>query len=258
MSAKKKTDTTQDWERDRDLYNVSGMIKGDKFFGMMLDEYQLKFKNAILDDEKKLIFCNAPAGSGKTVIAAGTAVWLYNTGVVDGIIYITAPVQEANMGFLPGSVQEKTDIYSDPFISALESIGVNTYVAVKRDDVPESPYKGTAYIECRSHNYMRGLDIKNKVIIVDEAQNFTTSELKKVLTRMHDDCKIIVIGHRMQCDLKSGLTSGFYSYLDAAEHTEENWISTCTLVNNYRGVVSSWADKIQKKEDPLYTSMKTK
>lgn len=219
------------------------------FYGYKLDEHQQEFRDSILDDNNLLIFCDSPAGSGKSLIAAGCAQMLVMSNKYDGIVYITAPVQEKNMGFLPGSVEEKTDIYSEPFITALEHIGVNPYLAIKHAE--EDNKYSTAYIECRPHNYLRGLDIEHKVIIVDEAQNFTTSELKKVLTRVHDDCKTIVIGHTLQCDLPNDKISGFRSYLAAAhlDYWDRPWMKICTLENNYRGEVSKWADTVEKIKD---------
>lgn len=244
MTSKVKKKPLEEWEIQRDDYLKNA--KGPSFFGVKLDEYQQEFRDSILDDDIKIVFCNAKAGSGKTFIAASCAEMLVKSGKYDGIIYITAPVQEENMGFLPGTVEEKTDIYSEPFIIALEKIGVNPYVAVKHGD--EDNKYSTAYIECRPHNYLRGLDIENKVIVIDEAQNFKTSELKKVLTRMHDNCKIIVIGHCGQVDLKTDTISGFRSYLKAAEDgvEERPWMKICNLVNNYRGIVSTWADSVEK------------
>lgn len=246
MTAKTKK-KPQEWETERDDYLENS--KGPMFFGLKLDEAQQAFRDTILDDNITLIFCDAKAGTGKTVIATGCAEMLVKSGKYDGIVYITAPVQERNMGYLPGTVEEKTDIYSEPFIIALEKIGVNPYLAVKHDE--EDNKYSTAYIECRPHNYLRGLTFENKVVIVDESQNLHTSELKKVLTRMSDNCKVIVLGHVGQVDLPREEMSGFKSYLfaacDAVEQKE--WMAICTLTKNYRGEMSQWADNVQRLEE---------
>ena len=89
------------------------------------------------------------------------------------------------------------------------------------------------------------------MVIVDEAQNLHTSELKKVLTRMSDNCKVIVLGHVGQVDLPREEMSGFRSYLFAANEAvkEKEWMAICWLKNNYRGEMSQWADDVQKLEE---------
>lgn len=243
MTAKTKK-KPQEWETERDDYLENS--KGPMFFGLKLDEYQQEFRDTILDDENIITFCDSAAGNGKSLIAAGCAEMLVRSRKYDGIIYITAPVQESKMGFLPGTVEEKTDIYSEPFIIVLEKLGINPYQAVRHKD--DDMKYGTAYIECRPHNYLRGLTFEHKVIIIDEAANFTTSELKKILTRACDNCKVIVIGSTIQCDLDSKVQNGFSIYLSAAHEDSEKrpWMKICTLVNNYRGELSKWSDQVEK------------
>lgn len=247
--AGKKRKTTNEWEVERDAAIDSGPIDGNKFFGFVLDEYQQNFIDNFMNPEVNIIFCDAVAGSGKTTLAAACGEYSYQKNWTDGIIYITAPVQEQNIGYLPGSIQEKTDIYAEPFIEALETIGVDTYRALKSDDLENKkfdPLKGYNYIDIRPHNYLRGVNFDKKVVIIDEAQNFKFSELKKVMTRCHDTCKLIVIGHSMQCDLRGQHESGFIPYIKAAEQAGLDNIKVCRLVNNYRGFISRWADSISK------------
>lgn len=87
---------------------------------------------------------------------------------------------------------------------------------------------------------MRGSNMSNKIIIIDEAQNFTAAELKKVLTRIHDDSKAIVIGHTGQIDIYGN--SGFARYL---KHFEgEAQCQVCQLSINHRGWISTHADSL--------------
>ena len=231
---------TQPWEEERD--KAIDLINSPTFYGLTLDFYQKEFVAAAMDDEKMLIISDARAGCGKTVLAAGCAEALVKSGKYDGIIYITAPVQEENLGFLPGTIQEKTDIYGEPFVLALEKVGVNPYIAIERDE--EDIKYSTAYIQLRPHNYLRGLTFEKKVVIVDECQNFRFSELKKIITRCCDNCKVFLLGHTMQCDLRSEQVSGFYPYLEAAK--TEDFAAICPLVTNYRGQLSTWADSVRK------------
>jgi phosphate starvation-inducible protein PhoH len=86
-------------------------------------------------------------------------------------------------------------------------------------------------------------NIEDAVVVIDEAQNMTKHELKKILTRCHDSCLVFVIGHQFQIDLKNPSKSGFEPYL---EHVEKTDIATiCTLTKNFRGKISNWADSIQ-------------
>lgn len=229
----KKTQKTPDYS------NPPQTLDGHMFFGMKLDEQQTAYRDAIWDPEKLIVFCDAKAGSGKTQIAVMTAELLYQYGRYEGIVYITAPVQEGKLGFLPGTVQEKLEIYNEPFYQAALKANVDMQHSFHGD--PESEKSGAAYIECMSHNYLRGCNFENKVVIIDEAQNFYKDELKKVLTRMHDTCKVIVIGHTGQIDLyHHPENSGFAPYIKHFEDIE--WAEICHLTNNYRGKLSNHAD----------------
>jgi phosphate starvation-inducible protein PhoH len=93
-----------------------------------------------------------------------------------------------------------------------------------------------------SHVYWRGGNIEDAVVVIDEAQNFTKFELKKVLTRCHDSCLIFVIGHDQQCDLKNQDKSGFKPYIAHAKAT--SLATVCHLTKNFRGRISTWADQL--------------
>lgn len=95
------------------------------FFGMTLDDEQKKFRDAIWSEDKLVILCDAKAGSGKTQIAVMVAELLYRYHRYDGIVYITAPVQEQKIGFLPGTAQEKLSVYNEPFYQAALKANIN-------------------------------------------------------------------------------------------------------------------------------------
>ena len=224
-----------------DRSNVPETLDDSLFFGLILDDEQKDFRNAIWSKDKLIVFCDARAGSGKTQIAVATAELLYQYGRYDGIVYITAPVQEGKIGFLPGTVQEKLSVYNEPFYQAAIKANINVEQCVF-DDI-ENQKNGTAYIQCVSHNYLRGVNFENKVVIIDEAQNFYVDELKKVLTRMHDSCKVIVIGHTGQIDLyHHPENSGFAPYIEHFKNVE--WAEICHLTVNYRGMISNFADEL--------------
>jgi len=228
-------------QKSTDYSNPPQTLTDHMFFGMKLDEEQKTYRDAIWSEDKLIVFCDARAGSGKTQIAVMTAELLCKYGRYEGIVYITAPVQEGKLGFLPGTVQEKLEVYNEPFYQAALKANIDIQHAFFGDT--ESEKSGSAYIECMSHNYLRGCNFENKVVIIDEAQNFYKDELKKVLTRMHDTCKVIVIGHTGQIDLyHHPENSGFAPYI---KHFEDvDWAQICHLTNNYRGKISNHADAL--------------
>lgn len=229
-----------------DYSNAPATLTNHIFFGMQLDEEQRKFRDAIWNPEKLIVFCDAKAGSGKTQIAVMTADLLCQYHRYNGIVYITAPVQEGKIGFLPGTVQEKLEVYNEPFYQAAEKANMDVQHMCYSDIDNEK--NGTAYVRCMSHNYLRGCNFENKVVIIDEAQNFYMDELKKVLTRMHDNCKVIVIGHTGQIDLyHHPENSGFAPYIKHFEDVE--WAEICHLTKNYRGKISNHADTLTYKNN---------
>ena len=212
------------------------------FFGLELDDEQKFFRDSIWDEKKLIVFCNAKAGTGKTTIATATADLLVKYGRYNGIVYIASPTMEQKQGFLKGSLEEKSEPYFQPFYEALDKIGVNLNTSMYSDILNQK--NGTAFIQCVTHTYLRGCNFENKVVIIDEAQNFYTDELKKVLTRLHDTCKVIVIGHSGQIDLYNNPErSGFARYVSHFANDER--CAVCELTKNYRGWISTWADALE-------------
>ena len=219
-------------------------LKGHMFYGLKLDEEQEAFRDAIWNPEKLIVFCDAKAGTGKTLLAVATADLMCKYHLYDGIVYVVAPVQEGRLGYLPGDASQKISSYCQPFYDACDRLGIDTDRAITSDIM--NLKEGTAYIDLVSHNYLRGTNFSRKVVIVDESQNLYTDELKKVLTRVHDDSCCIVIGHSGQCDLlHNPERSGFSAYI---EHFRgQPYAEICKLSHNYRGKVSSYADELEIK-----------
>lgn len=148
-----------------------------------------------------LVFALGPAGTGKTYIAVALAVKALKNREVKRII-ITRPAVEAgeNLGFLPGDLQEKLDPYLRPIYDALQ------------DMVPPEKlkyYQETRVIEIAPLAYMRGRTLHDAFVILDEAQNTTSEQIKMFLTRMGPNSKVMITGDQTQVDLpvrqKSGL-----------------------------------------------------
>lgn len=213
------------------------------FYDLILDDDQRKFVNAILNPDNTIIFCNSKAGTGKTTLAMGAANILVQHNEYEGIVYICSAYGEKTQGYLPGSITEKSEVYFEPAYQAMIECSMNINTCINSDSMVNQKY-GEAYVTLLTHTFLRGTNLKKKVIILDESQNYTVSDLKKTLTRCSDDCKIIVIGHDEQCDLEDKSKSGFRKYIEhfrGHEHCE-----ICELTINHRGWVSQFADELKE------------
>ena len=212
------------------------------FYNFTLDADQRAFVDAIMDTSATIVFCNAAAGTGKTTLAFGAANILVKDkrNDLDGIVYIVSPYGEQKQGYLPGSYTEKSEVYFEPAYQAMIEVGMNPNADVYSDSMVNKK-RGDAFVKLLTHTFLRGTNLENKVVILDEAQNYTVAELKKVLTRCHDSCKVIVIGHTGQVDIREN--SGFDRYLQHFEGQER--CRVCKLTTNYRGWLSTYADQLE-------------
>ncbi len=150
---------------------------------------------------KELVFGLGPAGTGKTYMAVAMGVSLLMQGKVDRLI-LSRPAIEAGekLGFLPGDLKEKVDPYLRPIYDALYEMFHETHV----EKLMES---GT--IEVAPLAFMRGRTLAHSYIILDEAQNTTTMQMKMFLTRLGEGSRMVITGDSTQIDLpfqqKSGL-----------------------------------------------------
>ena len=212
------------------------------FYGLILDDEQKAFVDAIKDLSKTIVFCDAPAGTGKTTLAMGAANILVQDkrNELEGIVYIVSPYGEQKQGYLPGSITEKSEVYYEPAYQAMVEVGMNINSCVYSESMI-SKKKGEAFVKLLTHTYLRGTNLQKKVVILDESQNYTVDELKKVLTRCHDSCKVIVIGHTGQIDIRGG--SGFAKYMAWFDGHEK--CAVCRLTTNHSGGLSTYADALE-------------
>ena len=237
MAIKKKAINEED-------YGEAPRVIDDRpFYSFILDEDQKKFVNAILNPNNTVIFCNAKAGTGKTTLAMGTANILVQHGEYDGIVYICSAYGEGKQGYLPGSITEKSEVYFEPAYQAMIECNMNINTCIDNESMVNQKY-GEAYVTLLTHTFLRGTNLKRKVIILDEAHNYTVADLKKTLTVCVDDCKVIVVGHDKQCDLKNKSTSGFIKYIEHFRNHERCEI--CELTINHRGWLSQFADELEE------------
>jgi phosphate starvation-inducible PhoH-like protein len=150
--------------------------------------------------QHELIFAEGPAGTGKTWLAVGYAVSLLEQGQADRLI-LSRPAVEAGerLGFLPGDMREKVDPYLRPIYDAL-------YDFMEARHVDRGLQTGM--IEIAPLAFMRGRTLSNAVVLLDEAQNTTSMQMKMFLTRLGEGSRMIVTGDPSQIDLPAGQKSG--------------------------------------------------
>jgi len=161
-------------------------------------EGQRVYIDAILHND--LTFCLGPAGTGKTYLAVAAAASMLKNGQVKRIV-LARPAVEAGerLGFLPGDLQAKVNPYLRPLFDALHDM--MDFEQVKRFMVND-------IIEVVPLAFMRGRTLNDSVVILDEAQNTTTSQMLMFLTRLGHDSKMIVTGDPSQIDLPKQELSG--------------------------------------------------
>lgn len=209
---------------ERDIINILHQLKNDRIDELMMiyenresiittiegkqiSPQTLNQRNYIKSlDNFDIVFAVGPAGTGKTYLAVLYAVSLLRKNKIRKIILVR-PVVEAGekLGFLPGDLKEKVDPYLVPLYDALnEGLG--------KEAVDKMIEKGI--IEVAPLAYMRGRTLDNSVIILDEAQNTTTQQMKMFLTRLGFNSKMIITGDVTQIDLPSNVPSGLIEAMD--------------------------------------------
>ncbi|MEL7027488.1 MAG: PhoH family protein [Pseudomonadota bacterium] len=150
--------------------------------------------------ENELAFGIGPAGTGKTYLAVAAGVTMYLSGEVDKII-LSRPAVEAGerLGFLPGDMKDKVDPYMQPLYDALNDFLPGKQVAKLIED---------KRIEIAPLAFMRGRTLANAFVVLDEAQNATTMQMKMFLTRLGEGSRMVITGDRSQVDLPRGVASG--------------------------------------------------
>ena len=151
-------------------------------------------------EKHDMVFGIGPAGTGKTYIAVAFAAHFLERGLVERII-LSRPAVEAGerLGFLPGDMREKVDPYLCPLYDAL-------YDVLPPEKVERDLESGV--IEIAPLAFMRGRTLANAFVILDEAQNSTSMQMKMFLTRLGEGSKMLITGDPSQIDLPSGTKSG--------------------------------------------------
>jgi phosphate starvation-inducible PhoH-like protein len=178
-------------------------------------------------DRLDLVFGVGPAGTGKTYLAVAQAASYLERGLVDRIV-LSRPAVEAGerLGFLPGDMREKVDPYLRPLYDAL-------YDVLPPEKVERDLELGT--IEIAPLAFMRGRTLSHSFVILDEAQNTTSMQMKMFLTRLGEGSRMVITGDPSQIDLPPGQTSGLdeaVRLLDNVEGIEAVHFSAADVVRS--------------------------
>ena len=186
-------------------------------------------------------FAIGAAGTGKTFLAVAQAAYYLRVKEVRKII-LTRPAVEAGerLGFLPGDMQEKVDPYLRPLYDALREIwGFDLY----------QKFFNRGVIEIAPLAYMRGRTLSDAFIILDEAQNTTSKQMKMFLTRLGFGSRMVITGDLSQTDLPRGMTSGLYEAIKILNGIKGVGIAELTSADVVRHeVVSRIVDAYERYE----------
>ena len=182
--------------------------------GIQKQHFTKKVVSALTLNQASVLKCNdhmvlsGCAGTGKTYLALSKALDGLFSGELEKIIIIRSTVPTRDIGFLPGTMDEKCSVYEAPYRQIVNEL-------LCRGDAYDI-MKSKKLIEFIPTSFVRGITIDKAGIIVDEAQNMTFHELDSIVTRVGEDCLVIVIGDYKQADLPN---NGFKSMLKVLEYT---------------------------------------
>ncbi len=188
-------------------------------------EAQKAYVRALYTNE--LAFGIGPAGTGKTYLAVAVAVNMFIGGHVDKII-LSRPAVEAGerLGFLPGDMKDKVDPYMQPLYDALNDFLPGKQVTRLLEEKS---------IEIAPLAFMRGRTLANAFVVLDEAQNATSMQMKMFLTRLGEGSRMVITGDRTQIDLPRGIVSGLTEaerILDGVDGVAFNYFTAKDVVRH--------------------------
>ena len=181
---------------------------------------QKEFFNILKDRSKEIVFGVGSAGAGKTYVAMSEALCELKDGLCDKIIFVT-PTTEAGsaatrIGLLPGTAEEKISPYVENMRDTVAKILRNG-----GNHNPEETAKGLMKDEkvvVKLMNYARGTTYDNAIVVIDEGENFSKSEMLLLLTRIGENTRYFILGSELQCDRKDIKTDGCSGMMYAYDH----------------------------------------
>ncbi|MCQ2283307.1 MAG: PhoH family protein [Bacteroidales bacterium] len=262
---------------ETDILNITAM-EDDSFYrldgsdsNVIVHGREGKVVKAITPNQKKLVqsaakndmvFVIGPAGTGKTYTAVALAVKALKNKQIKRII-LTRPAVEAgeNLGFLPGDLRDKLDPYLQPLYDALwDMMPMQKLMSYMEDKV----------IEIAPLAFMRGRTLDNAYVILDEAQNATTSQLKMFLTRMGKNAKFFITGDITQVDLPKNQQSGLlqadrilskipgidFIYMDTKDVVRHHLVTK--IINSYEAYENEQAELEKSRREKRMAEQKLK
>ena len=203
--------------------------------------YQAMALNALLDPSIELVILTGPAGSGKTLLALASSLeMVIEQGLYDKVLVTrNTPEIAESIGFLPGTEEEKMAPWLAAITDSLE-------VLHKNDENPSSSLNyimEKANIQFKSVNFMRGRSIQNAIVILDECQNLTASQLKTIITRCGEGTKLVCSGNLAQIDSNylTAVTSGLTYIVERFKDFEGS--ATVNLNGVVRSRLASFAEE---------------
>jgi phosphate starvation-inducible PhoH-like protein len=193
-------------------------------------EKQIHFLDILLDPENTIIFVSGPAGTSKTYMSLYAAIELMSKDRDKSLMYVRSIIESADkgLGSLPGDIAEKFDPFLMPLYDKLEEI-------VQPQDV--AWLKNEEKITSVPINFLRGASWVDKIVVADEAQNFTFKELTTLITRVGEGSKLIICGDFMQSDI--GGRSGFGPMYDVFNDDDSRDHGIRTFRFNHDDIVRS-------------------
>lgn len=200
-------------------------------------EYNLTRIRPLTENQAKVLGSNRNqvlmgfAGTGKTMLASYLAYKsILEDGLFNKVVYMRSAVPTRNLGFLPGSDKEKIEVYEAPYVDTATKL-------LGRGDA-YSIMKTKGIVHFTSTSFIRGINMNDTVLIVDECQNMTYHELDSIITRLEDNCRVYFCGDMRQADLHNNGIVDFFKVLgsmnefDFTDFQKEDIVRS-ELVKNY-------------------------
>lgn len=218
-------------KNDKDVYlALKNNKERDRIYKRFSDE-QKKFFSSI--KENIFTFCEATSGSGKTLVSVASMLDMLANDEITRIVYIQKPSgRSLSQGYLPGSLEEKSNILWEPFYEAMIVLGFQPEMV---DMLSER-----GLISLSTDCALRGINFDKVGVILDEAENMDTETLKLIFTRCHDTSHVVMIGDRKQRDNHGQHSEDFVRYGDYL--SDKSFGNKCFLTRNFRGKFSQAAE----------------
>jgi len=208
MGAKRKA------QRHANVYEFNTFKKPQQVQIVPRNKNQEQYILKLLDNSKDIVFGIGPAGTGKTLLAVQVAVKFFKEGIVDKIIVTRPAVSvDEDLGFLPGTLEEKMAPWTRPIFDVLrEYFDARQIEGMIQEGI----------IEIAPLAYMRGRTFKNAFILADEMQNATPSQMKMLLTRLGEGSMMAVTGDLAQADRMND--NGLLDFVKQLQSKQTNYI----------------------------------